>query len=159
MKLIVRTNETFVPYSWCESNWVTNTDYEWVWVDGTNIIAEDSHTMFVIKADIDIERSGPETAFPGDAVEFVIVIHNDGNVPSYDVRVTDPYPGVQWYIEVLDMSEFQAFHACMTILACWECDRFTNWAKMRAQYNGLVVIDPYRHEIAILLLETPDPNG
>jgi protocatechuate 3,4-dioxygenase beta subunit len=127
-----------VPYGWCEDDWITNTAYAWAWVDeDTNLTAEASHTVFIAKPDIDIEKTGPEYAVPGEVVQYTIIVHNDGNVPLWDVVVSDPLIGLEVFLGFLDVGDYATIVTGFQIPPCWECDYFTNWVTVTAWYYGI----------------------
>lgn len=144
------TAESFVPYGWCESDWVENTAEAWVWVQDQNITAQDSHTVFVAKPLIYIDKTGPEFASPGETIEYLITVTNSGNVPLYDIVVIDDYLGLEWYLGELEVGASSSFWVEFTIPDPQECNYFTNWAFVEAHYKGWVTTDSDFHEISIL---------
>lgn len=147
---------TFIPYGWCKSNYVSNTAFANVTVieDHCEISVSDTARVFIVKPDIDIEKTGPANAVPGQNVTFLITVWNDGNVPLWNISVTDPYLDLSWYIEYLGVGEGASFAAEFVIPGNWECDYFTNWAKVSAWYYGKEVrcltTDSDCHEIDIV---------
>jgi uncharacterized repeat protein (TIGR01451 family) len=144
------TAQTYVPYGWCDSDWVENTAQAWVWVNDQNITAQDSHIVFVDKPLIYIEKTGPGSASPGETIEYLITVTNSGNVPLYDIVVTDPYLGLEWYLEELEVGASSSFWVEFTIPDPQECNYFTNWAFVEAHYEGWVTTDSDFHEVVIL---------
>lgn len=147
---------TFIPYGWCKSNYVSNTAYANVTVieDHCEISVSDTARVFIVKPDIDIEKTGPANAVPGQNVTFLITVWNDGNVPLWNISVIDPYLDLSWYIEYLGVGEGASFAAEFVIPGNWECDYFTNWAKVSAWYYGkeirCLTTDSDCHEIDIV---------
>jgi len=128
----------YVPYGWCYSNWITNTVYAWAWVDAErNVTEEASHTVFVAKPDIDMVKTGPEVAIRGQTVLYEVTVINDGNVPLWNVRVTDPMIGLDDTISFLDVDESMTYRLSFTIPDDWNCSVITNWAQVEAWYFGI----------------------
>jgi len=147
---------TFIPYGWCQNNYVFNTAFANVTViEGhCEISVSDTAQVFIVKPDIDIEKTGPAMAIPGQNVTFLITVWNDGNVPLWNISVTDPYLELSWYIDYLAVGECAMFTAEFVVPGNWECDYFTNWAKVSAWYYGEEVTcfttDADCHEIDIV---------
>jgi uncharacterized protein (DUF2141 family) len=145
----------YVPYGWCQSNWVTNTAYAMVWVEADrNITAEASHTVFVAKPDVDLVKEGPDVAVLGQEVIYEITVINDGNVPLWDIRLTDPQIALDEIIPFLDVGGSITYYVPFTIPEGWECSVITNWAQVEAWYYGedaiCQTVDEDCHEIEIV---------
>jgi len=148
----------FIPYGFCETEWLENEVFAWSWLFGDHCNVSDmaTHTVFIAKPDIDLIKTGPETAVRGETIVFEITVVNDGNVPLQDITVTDAYLELEWYVEYLDVGESETFCVEFTIPLCWGCEHFTNWAKADAWYYGTFVPrecfthDEDCHEVTIL---------
>ncbi len=151
----------FIPYGFCETDWLINEVFAWSWLFGDHCNVSDmaTHEVFIAKPDIDLIKTGPETAVRGETIDFEITVVNDGNVPLQNITVTDPYLELDWYIECLNVGEFYTIYVEFTIPLCWECEHFTNWAKVDAWYYGTFVPrecfthDEDCHEVTILVQE------
>jgi len=156
---VVFETSLYVPYGWCEDDYIHNTVYAWTWLycDHCNVSDEATHSVFIAKPDIDVEKTGPDFAVRGETIVYNITVHNDGNVPLWDIFVTDPYLDLEWYVPYLGINETVYFEVEFTIPPCWECRHFTNWVKVDAWYYGqccyeleCMTHDEDCHEVTIL---------
>ncbi|MEM8774333.1 MAG: isopeptide-forming domain-containing fimbrial protein [Pseudomonadota bacterium] len=49
-----------------------------------------SETVDIVEPELDIDKTGPVGADPGDIVDYVITVTNSGDGPAYDAAITDP---------------------------------------------------------------------
>ena len=82
---------------------------------------------------------GHDTAALGDVITYTITVKNDGNVPYYNVVVTDEWVEEEWTIETLAVGETKTFNAYYTVQ---ESDILTGFVTNYVTAEADPVFDP-----------------
>ncbi len=93
---------------------------------------EDVWCVFIGAPSIDIIKKGPAEAFPGEVIKFNFTVTNNGNLPLYNVNVTDPLLGAGWYhyIGYMAVGAVVQFDASYTVPNPFEGNSFKNVANV-----------------------------
>ncbi|MFP4169647.1 MAG: hypothetical protein ACLFUV_01290 [Methanomassiliicoccales archaeon] len=82
-----------VPCDWnyCEDGeWFNNTAYASGWCCDQQVTAEDSASAKIcVDCSVELYKTGPETAVPGETIQYEIAVHNTGKNPLCCIRVAD----------------------------------------------------------------------
>jgi len=94
---------------WCEKYYICNNVNTTGYYGTLEVADSDWSCAFVALPSLDIAKDGPCEVCYGDEIVWYITVTNTGNVPLYDVVITDELTGDLWTIDVLPVEGVEVF--------------------------------------------------
>jgi len=146
----------FRVYDSTEGKQILQFEHESVWA--TMVYGNFSTQELASHADITIFKDGPESASPGEEIEYNFTVKNTGNVTLTDIVVTDTILGEGWSHDVgtLNPGGSTSFTANYVIPGT-ASDTITNIATVTGNYGDNPVTDNDSYDVDIIIEEEDNP--
>ena len=119
--------------------------------NGMTVTDQDTHTVTILRTDISVDKTGPNTAEVGETITYTITVTNTGDVDLYNVLVTDAKLGFSQTIAVLAARADVSFDVDYTVTeGDYPSTQNTANAAGANEFGADPVSDQDNHTISVL---------